>query len=383
MLSAKNLFPKMLNAEYIRRCIHRAARGKGNRPDVVNVLNNEDEIIYQIQSILQEGKIIDYIPKHEVFKINDGISKKVRYIVKPCFFEQIIHHMVMGVLKKHIMSGMYEYNCGSIPKRGGNYAKNVVEKYIHSHKHGGKINYCLKLDVHHFFQSINHLILKKFLMKSIKDSEIITILDIIIDTYSDHKDENGVDCGLPIGFYTSQWLANWYLQGLDHYIKQVLKADFYVRYMDDMVIFAESKSELRTMLNGISVYMNNLGLSINSKWQIFPFDKRITKTGKHLKKGRCVDFVGFKFYRDRSVLRKTLLLKYTRKIRKIEKQRDCNWFEATQIVSYHGWAVRCDLNYVRKAYSFNLNKARHCISKYKRKLNNKYSINQSRKKGVA
>ena len=56
-------------------------------------------------------------------------------------------------------------------------------------------------------------------------------------------DGNIVKTGLPIGFYTSQWFANWFLQPFDHYVKEELKAKCYVRYMDDIVILGANVKE--------------------------------------------------------------------------------------------------------------------------------------------
>jgi hypothetical protein len=50
--------------------------------------------------------------------------------------------------------------------------------------------------------------------------------------------------GLPIGNLTSQWWANFYLDGFDHFVKRQLKSA-YLRYMDDLVFFGDSRAELR------------------------------------------------------------------------------------------------------------------------------------------
>lgn len=370
MKSLKNLFAKMLNAENVEKCIYKASVGKRSRPDVKWVLEHIDEMILAVQEMIQDGTYQDNIPHHIPFKINDGVSRKVRYIIKPNFSEQIVHHLMMSAVKDKIMQGMYELNCGSIPRRGGTYAKEATEKYIKAHQKDGKVNYCLKIDIHHFFQSISHQKLKTLLFKNIKDQKLLDLFYATIDAYEDHHDEND-RYGIPIGFYTSQWLANWYLQGLDHYIKQNLKAGFYVRYMDDMVIFGSSKEELRYILNEIIKYLGDLKLILNKKWQIFPFDNRVTSVGKLLKRGRCVDFVGFKFYRDRTILRKNLMLRGTRKARKIKKQRDCNWYEATQFISSYGWFKNCNTKHCMNKWVWpyiRLESMRRKISKHKKKL---------------
>ena len=84
----------------------------------------------------------------------------------------------------------------------------LIKKWI---KHDTKnVKYCLKMDIRKFFDSIPHDIIKAKLAFLIHDKKFLNLLYEIIDV---------VYNGLPLGFYTSQWFANWYLQDLDHYIK--------------------------------------------------------------------------------------------------------------------------------------------------------------------
>lgn len=71
----------------------------------------------------------------------------------------------------------------------------------------------------------------------IHDSRFVSVIRGII-----YIDDNAN--GVPLGFYTSQWLANWYLESLDHFIKETLHIKYYVRYMDDMALFGANKREL-------------------------------------------------------------------------------------------------------------------------------------------
>jgi len=61
--------------------------------------------------------------------------------------------------------------------------------------------------------------------------------------------------GIPIGNLTSQYFANFHLSGLDHFIKEYLRIEGYVRYMDDLVLFADEKDTLRQALNHIEQYL--------------------------------------------------------------------------------------------------------------------------------
>lgn len=146
------------------------------------------------------------------------------------------------------------------------------------------------------------------------------------------------EVGLPLGFYTSQWLSNWFLQGLDHFIKEQLHAVHYARYMDDMVIFGSNKKVLHQIRLAISEYMaSELGLSLKGDWQVFRFSYTVNGEDK----GRPLDFMGFQFYRNRTVLRKSIMLKATRKARKIHKKpyqgRKPTVHDYRQMMSYLGW----------------------------------------------
>ena len=92
------------------------------------------------------------------------------------------------------------------------------------------------MDIRHFFESVDHDVLKAGLKKKIRDERMLYILELIMD---------GSEVGLPLGFYTSQWLSNFMLQPLDHFIKEQVKAVHYIRYMDDMVVFGKNKKELQ------------------------------------------------------------------------------------------------------------------------------------------
>lgn len=164
--------------------------------------------------------------------------------------------------------------------------------------------------------------LKAKLRKTIHDEKMLDLLFRIIDV---------TDIGIPLGFYTSQWLSNWYLQGLDHYIKERLGAVHYMRYMDDMVIFGSNKKVLHQTRQAISDYLENeLGLSLKDNWQIFRFSYGNDK-------GRDLDFMGFRFFRNRTILRKTIMYKATRKARKLSRKEKPTIHDARQMLSYLGW----------------------------------------------
>ena len=327
MKSYNHLYEKYISEDNIRLAILNSSHGKRDRPVVrfylpaVRADGDPDGVILKrVQSFASDFHNADHTP----VKIYDGITRKKRTIIVPRYYEQIVHHMAVNVLIPIFSRGMYEHSYASIPGRGAHKGKKVIEKWIRKDPNG--VKYCLKMDVRKFFDSIPHDILLGKLEKLIHDERFLDILREIISV-SDH--------GLPLGFYTSQWLANWYLQDLDHYIKEELRAPHYMRYMDDMVVFGANKRELHRIRAAIDEYLKTrLGLELKANWQVFRFDY-VDRDGKH--RGRFLDYMGFRFYRDRTTIRRSIMLKATRKARRIGRKEKPSIYEVRQMTSYLGW----------------------------------------------
>ena len=319
MKSYKNLWDKFISDENIELAIKNASRGKKDRQTVKRRLENP-KFKEQIKKYAENFKNKKHTPK----EIYDGIQRKKRSIIVPTFDEQVIHHMVVNILQPIFMRGMYEHSYGSIPKRGAHKGKNAIKKWIA--KDGKNCKYVLKMDIRKYFDSIPHDIYLRNLRRIIKDDRFMQVLEEITRV---------IPQGLPLGFYTSQWTANWYLQGLDHFIKNDLRAKHYIRYMDDMVIFGSNKRQLHQIRIEVERYLNdNLGLTLKDNWQVFRFN--------YGDKYRFLDFMGFRFYRNRITLRRSILLKALRKARRLYRAEKITIFAARQMLSYLGWLSHTD-----------------------------------------
>ncbi|MCH8127888.1 RNA-directed DNA polymerase [candidate division KSB1 bacterium] len=131
--------------------------------------------------------------------------------------------------------------------------------------------------------SIDHDILKSLIHKRIVCNLTLSLIDTIID----HSNPQvyvfeyfpGDDLftpferrrGLPIGNLTSQFFANYYLNPLDHFVKEKLKCQGYIRYVDDCVLFSNSKSELRNWKRNIADFLEHFRLRLHpDRCQIYP-----------------------------------------------------------------------------------------------------------------
>lgn len=320
MKSYNHLWEKMISPENIMLAITKASKGKRGRKRVKEIYENQEKYIEYYQKYAAIYKHRYKKPK----KIKDGACKKEREIVVPSFDEQVLHHMIVNVISPVIRKGMYEHTHGSIPGRGPQRAAKQIKKWIARDPKNCK--YYLKMDIHHFFGSIDHDRIKAYISKYIRDRMVLRALFEVLDC---------TEKGLPLGFHTSHWLANWYLQGLDHFIKQKLGAAHYVRYMDDMVIFGANKRKLHRIRIEVAGYLNDrLGLELKPNWQVTRF---------HHRHGGCfLDFMGFRFYRDRTTLRRSIMLRMTRRARTISKKEKPTIYDCRRMMSALGWLKTTD-----------------------------------------
>lgn len=341
------LYEKVISIDNIELAIIKASKGKTKRKAVNKILDNLDYYVKKINNMLKNKT---YIPSPYIEKtIKERLKERIIY--KPRFYpDQCIHWALMLQLEKILMNKMYYWNCASIKERGLNHAFKYIKRILKADNKNTK--YCLKLDVKKFYPSIDKNILKNKFRKIIKDKDLLWLIDKIID--SNEK-------GLPIGNYTSQWFANFYLTNLDNYIKQELKVKYYTRYMDDMILFSSNKKELHKIKLKIENYLNkNLNLRLKENWQLFKTDSR------------PLDFLGYRFNRKNKqvyiTLRKNNFLRFKRRINKISKKTELTFHDSCAIISIWGWVSKSNgYNYIKKYIIVPISKCKEVIRNETRK----------------
>ena len=313
-----NLYEIVCSKETIHKAIHEASRGKKKRRDVQKILPNEDFYVDRIHRMLVSES---YIPTPYIKEtICDGSQNKVRNILKPRFYpDQIVHWCLYLAFREPFYRGMYVFSCGSIPDRGVHYGKKYVQKWVRDDRKNTK--YYLKMDIKKFYPSVKPWRLMQKLERKIKDQKFLRLMRKIL-FMSD---------GLPIGILLSQILANFFMNEVDYYIKQELGAKYYIRYADDMVIFDCNKKRLHHMRRKIQERLAVEGLTLKENWCVSRFDKE------------PLDFMGFRFYRDHITLRRAIMLRISRKVRKVSRKGNrATAHDAFSIISRWGWIKHTD-----------------------------------------
>lgn len=302
--------------------------------------------------------------KYIKFKRKENGKERAIYKL-PYFPDRIVHWAIIQQIEPLLLKTFIADTYSAIPGRGLHKAAYKLSKVLRTDSNN--CQYCLKLDIRHFYQNINHDILKQLYRRKFKDPELLYILDEIIDSINtaekaDLKYFYGTNqinwqTGIPIGNYLSQYSGNYYLSCLDHFIKEELRIKHYYRYMDDIIILAQNKEELHKYKNIVEKYLrNNLKLFLKTNWQIFSVA------------ARGIDFVGYKFYFNKTMLRKTILLRLSKKLnhiyRKICKGRTFTYHDFSTINSYLGWIKPCSGKSIYKIHFKKLMDKYYCYKNH-------------------
>ena len=249
MKTIKHLWPQIIEWENLYQAYMKARLGKQSRPEVALFTFNLETELRNLQYELNDQR---YCPSaYRQYQIYD---RKPRTISIAPFRDRVLQRAVMRILEPHIDKRMIYDSYACRKNKGVHAAINRLQSYMLRYP------YFLKLDIASYFASIDHAILKQKLAAMIGDPKLLFLLSLIIDSSPENQNLipffNGDDLidamrarGLPIGNLTSQFFGNLYLNDVDHYVKDELGSKAYIRYVDDIILLADSKAKLWQTLN--------------------------------------------------------------------------------------------------------------------------------------
>lgn len=249
---------------------------------------------------------------------------KIREVWAADFRDRVVHHIIYRAIFDRFHKRFIRDSYACIPNRGMHDGLKRVASFSRSiTTNWTKPAYVMKVDVANFFNSIDHYILLDLLKSHMHEQWLVDLIDqltlhdprpdVVMRSPSQlfalvprHKSylHAPKGKGLPIGNLTSQFSANIYLNELDQFVKHKLKAHYYGRYMDDMVLFHEDAGILNEWYGRIDHFLK-------SKLAL-----RLHPNKKHLNAAHIgIDFTGFIIKPGRTYLRQTSLSNCKRKIR--------------------------------------------------------------------
>jgi retron-type reverse transcriptase len=303
------LWDRLVSFPNLLRAARRAARGKRRLANVARFQFNLEEHLCRLQDELREGS---YRPgPYRTFEIYEP---KRRLISAAPFRDRIVHHALCNVLEPIFERG-FDFDSYACRRGKGTHA--AVDRFtFFAHR----FRYVLKCDVQKYFPSIDHQLLKDRLARKIKDRRVLELAGCIIDHSNPQEDVcewyAGDDLfgpaerrrGLPLGNQTSQFFANVYLDGFDHWVKQTLRVRGYLRYVDDFVLFGNDKGELADHRSRCREYLAGLRLRLHP-------DKSVIS---HVRDG--TRFLGYCVYRYRRRLPAATVTRLRRRLDRLEQE---------------------------------------------------------------
>lgn len=252
--------------------LYKVAKGKRNRKDVQHFFLNIEASISQLQhDILNQESPYGH---YRSFTIYDP---KKRLIHAACFEDRILHHALMNITGDVFEKAMVDNTYACRPKKGVHKAVKRVQEHLRAYSHYGKI------DIDSYFANIDHQILLSVLMRKFKGREIKHLFNQILQSHQNSKIQN---CGLPIGSLTSQYFANYYLDGLDRFLNNDPRVRKSVRYMDDVIWWCDCRNDVKSVLKEVTGYLRlQRRLLVKPSTQIQKSSQGVTYCGFRISQG--------------------------------------------------------------------------------------------------
>lgn len=303
-----NLWSQVIAFENLLQAARQAQRGKRFRSSVLAFNYNLEAELNQLQKELSSQT---YQPgAYTTFEIQDP---KPRLISAAPYRDRVVHHalcnIIIPLIERTFINDTYA-------NRRGYGTHKALRRFI---QFARSSRYILQCDIRKYFPSVDHEILKLCLRRKIKCSDTLWLIDTIIDC--SNLQESVLDYfpgddlltplyrrrGLPIGNLTSQFFANLYLNGFDHFVKEQLKVQKYLRYVDDFALFYDDRLFLAEARYAIEDYLAKLRLTIH------PIKSQLFET--------CygANFVGFRVLPDRIRVRNDNLRRSRHRLRQLQQ----------------------------------------------------------------
>jgi RNA-directed DNA polymerase len=269
-----DLWPRFLTWRNWLVAYHRCRRRKRFHPAAAQFDFDWEAGLLALRRELAEGTYRPGVYRH--FTIHEP---KTRLISAAPYHDRIVHHAIVNLLEplfeRRFMYDSYACRRGKGTHRAIARAQQYLRRYP----------WYLKTDIVKFFPSIDHELLLEVVGRVVTDPRVSELLRMLLSTGVEALPEPaprhyfpGDDLfailrprGLPIGNLTSQFLANVFLDPIDHFVKEELRVPGYVRYCDDLLLFGNSKAEMWAVAETLRQRFAEVRLRLHSdKTQVAP-----------------------------------------------------------------------------------------------------------------
>lgn len=305
------IFDELVSEENLLAAHYEAKRGKKKRRRAI--FSFEKDLAANIRS-LHESLLAGTWRMHEYKRIERCEAGKRRIIFyDPCYADTVVQHAIGRTLGDRLIRTFIPDTYAGMKNRGIHRGVRRIRRHLDQYLDLESI-YVFKFDLRHYYESVDHDILKDAIRDKIKDRRAIDLCFHIIDSHP---------TGLPIGNYISPMFANFLLSPYDHWAKETFGVRGYFRYLDDVVAIDTDKQKMRDFARATDEYMSRNVLTIKPNSQIFPIERY------------GIDFMGYVFRRHDIRLRKRVERKFKRKAARFKNAPTKHNYKS--LGSYWGW----------------------------------------------
>jgi hypothetical protein len=225
----------------------KAARGKRRKASAAAF---EQQLADRLVMLGDELRSKTYRPGPYVnFYIHEP---KRRKISAAPFRDRVAHHALCNLIEPLFDARFIADSYANRKNKGTHRALEQMQSFARRYR------YALRVDIVQHFPSLDHAILHAKLARVIPDGDVMWLIDAILasgagvlaDAYNmvyfpgDDLFAANRARGLPIGNLTSQFWSNVYLNDFDWFVTRELRCEAYLRYVDDIALFSDSKQAL-------------------------------------------------------------------------------------------------------------------------------------------
>ncbi|MEK6871559.1 MAG: hypothetical protein AABX16_01515, partial [Nanoarchaeota archaeon] len=185
MKTHKNLYEKIYDLKNLIAAYKKARKGKTKK---LYVKEFEENLMYNLTMLHNELKNQTYAPRPlKTFILRDP---KTRKISKSDFRDRVIHHALIKIIERIFERTFIYDSCENRKGKGNLFAIKRFEAFARKVSRNGKHNgwftsnqikgYCLKADIRHYFQTVDHETLLQIIKKKIADERVIELIERII-----------------------------------------------------------------------------------------------------------------------------------------------------------------------------------------------------------
>lgn len=267
-------------------------------------------------------------PYRQFERVENG---KMRPISVCSYRDRIGHTLIIEALGDFFRSKFTADSYASVPRMGSHKAVYKLRSIMKKNK--SKELYAYMVDVVKFYDSVDHQSLMDAMKRYIKESRTLGLLYQIIISLK----------GLSIGSLTSPWFGNLLLSQMDHLAKEQWGAVHYFRYCDNLLILSDDKNKLYDIKDKVEEHISGINMKLHP-WSLF-------KVGDKKGNGRGVDFVGYVFYRNHTLLRKKTKERWRRRLIRLDGQeRDVNKQDLIARATLVGLFKPCNSKNLQKTF---------------------------------